>query len=422
MKKRFLYAAMAAFVFTAPVLTSCDDDDDDDKQIGNAVITVENVAKEMDFVQSGTFKMTGSQPVILPGQSVSITFNAGKGQALMFATMYGYSNDIFFAPENPGIKLFDNDGKAVTGNVSSLVKLWDNGTRVNQVPGTEVEHPGTAEARNVTMIDGKDAQGHTYLAASELMELNLAYTSATSEFTLTIKNISGGKVNETPFSPGVWVVSNKLGNDLENDEPFFESGELSSDALTALAETGNNEPLYDWAEERTGIMTGLSPVIVVVYSGDTNPLFKVGEKDGGRGLKELAQTGDTKRLKEYLELQRYVREVYVIGDSPITPGEKKETTFMAYEGDNITFATMFGSSNDWFYANSETISSKTKGDITNKVALYDNGTGVNQYPGAGNSQAGFGGTPTSEDKVISIVDNKTYPVPAVADIIKVTLR
>jgi len=421
MKKGFLYAAMAAFVLTAPILTSCDDDDDDDKQIGNAVITVENVAKEKDFVQSGTFKMTGSQPVVLPGQSVSVTFYAGRGQALMFATMYGYSNDVFFAPENPGIKLFDDNGNAVTGNVSSQVKLWDNGTRVNQVPGTEVEHPGTAEARNVTMINGTDAQGNTYVAASELMDVTLAYASATSQFTLTIRNTSGGKVNETPFSPGVWVVSNKDGNNLVNGDPFFKSGELSTDALTALAETGNNEPLSKWAEEKTGIMTGLSPMLVVVYSGDTNPIFKMGEKDGGVGLKELAQTGDTKRLKESLELQRHVRKVYVIGDSPIKPGEKKETSFTAYEGDNIAIATMFGSSTDWFYANSETIASKTKGDITNKIKLYDSGTGIDQYPGAGNSQGGFGGTPATDDKVISEVGT-TYPVPPVNEVIKVTIR
>lgn len=421
MKKRFLFTVMASAIFAVPMLTSCDDDDDDNKQSGNAVITIENVAEVKDFVQSGTFRMNGNQPVILPGQSVSITFNAGKGQSLMFATMYGYSNDIFFAPENPGIELFNNDGVAVTGNVSSKVKLWDNGTRVNQVPGTEVTHPGTAESRDVTMIDGEDPQGNVFPAASELMELTLAYTSTTSEFTLTIKNISGGTVNETPFSPGVWVVSNKSGDGLVNEKPFFDPGEKSTGALTALAETGNNAPLSEWSEDRTGIITGLSPTIVVVYSGDTNPLFKTGEKSGNRGLKELAQTGDTKRLKETLELERVVRAVYIVGDSPIAPGESKETSFMAFEGDNIAFATMFGYSNDWFYANSESISSTTKGNVTAKVRLFDSGTGVDQYPGAGNSQALFGGTPATEDKVISTVGD-TYPVPEVSKVIKVTLR
>lgn len=420
MKKRFYYALMAAFIFTAPVLTSCDDDDDE-MPPGNAVITIENVGTPKDFVQSGTFGTGEEQTAILPGEVLSFTFHAGKGQALMFATMYAYSNDLFFAPENPGIKLFDNNGNAVTGNVSSHVKLWDNGTRVNQVPGMNVEHPGTAEARNVTKIDKEDAQGNVFPEASELMEVSLAYNSVNSEFTVTIRNISAGKVNETPFSPGVWAVSNMSDGDLVNDEPFFDSGEKSSDALTALAETGNVAPLRDWTNERTGIMTELSKALVVVYSGETNPLFQVGQKDGGVGLKEMVQTGDPDRLRDWLKTHRMVREVYVVGNDPIEPGEKMESTFMAYEGDNIAFVTMFMSSNDWFYANSETIPSRTKGDITNKVALYDSGTAVNQYPGAGNSQHIFGGTPATDDQTITVVGN-TYPVPAVSNMIKVTLR
>lgn len=421
MKKKFYYALMAACVLTAPVLTSCSDDDDDDMPPGNAVITFENIGAQKDFVQSGTFNTTGQSSPVMPGQSVTFTFNAGKGQALMFATMYGYSNDIFFAPENPGINLFDANGQAITGNVSSQIRLWDNGTRVNQVPGPDVNHPGTAEARNVTEIDGEDAQGNVFPAASELMEVNLAYTAANSEFTVTIRNISNGKVNETPFSPGIWAVSQIVDGDLVNEEPFFSGGERTTDALTALAETGNPNSLYEWAESRTGIMTGLSPALVVVYSGDTNPLFQVGQRDGGVGLKELAQTGDPERLREHLKLQRHVREVYIVGNGPIAPGEKMETTYMAYEGDNIAFVTMFGASNDWFYSNNERIPSRTKGDITNRVSLYDLGTAVNQYPGAGNAQHMFGGTPGVEDRVISVVGN-TYPVPPVSEMIKVTLR
>ena len=51
--------------------------------------------------------------------------------------MYGWSNDLFFAPANPGIKLYDDMGTPITGDVSSQIKLWDNGTRVE--PGTRHE-------------------------------------------------------------------------------------------------------------------------------------------------------------------------------------------------------------------------------------------------------------------------------------------
>ncbi len=423
MKIKFLYLAMLAFLSTGMLFTSCDDDDDDDNnQTGNAAITIQNVSTKKNFIQSGTFRIEDrDNEAILPGESVSITFNAGKGQALMFATMYGYSNDVFFAPENPGIELFDGNGNAVTGDVSSKVRLWDNGTRLNQVPGANVEHPGIAETENVKMIDGTDAQENEYLAASELMRLTLAYTAATSEFTLTIANISTGKINETPFSPGVWVVSNMEGGNLVNDKPFFTDDERTTTALTALAETGNPTSLADWAEENTGIFTGLSPALVVVYSGTTNPLFTLNEKDGGAGLKELAQKGDTEPLKTFLESLRYVREVHVLGNGGIAPGESKEVSFSAYEGDNITFATMFGSSNDWFFANTETINSTYKGDVTGRVSLLDSGTAMSQYPGAGNGQALFGGTSLPEDDVVKEVDTD-YPIPTVSQIIKVTLR
>ncbi|HMI60248.1 MAG TPA: hypothetical protein VK518_05050, partial [Puia sp.] len=51
-------------------------------------ITVENVLKSEPLVESGTFQGTGSPALILPGQSMTISFSAAKGEALSFATMY----------------------------------------------------------------------------------------------------------------------------------------------------------------------------------------------------------------------------------------------------------------------------------------------------------------------------------------------
>jgi hypothetical protein len=53
--------------------------------------------------------------------------------------------------------------------------------------------------------------------------------------------------------------------------------------------------------------------------------------------------------------------------------------------------------------------------------LFDSGTGIDQYPGAGNNQALFGGTPETEDVVISKVGD-TFPVPSVDRIVKVTIN
>ncbi|MGE8302572.1 MAG: spondin domain-containing protein, partial [Sphingobacterium paramultivorum] len=159
-------------------------------------ITIENVLDSKPLVEYGSFKNTGASPVVMPGEAISIKFSAAKGQALSFATMYGWSNDLFFAPANPGIKLYQDNGTPIEGDVSTQIKLWDNGTRINQIPGAAVMHPGTTETapKAITEVNGPDAQGNTYAAASTLMKATLHY-EGNSNFTLIITNTSGGTTN-----------------------------------------------------------------------------------------------------------------------------------------------------------------------------------------------------------------------------------
>src|SRR6478735_7420504 len=132
-----------AAMSVAVLFTACKKENEPAMQ--SNTITVENVLDSKPLVESGNFKGTGSPAVILPGQSVAFSFSAAKNQSLTFATMYGWSNDLFFAPASPGIKLYNDDGTPIMGDVSAQIKLWDNGTRVNQTPGMSVMHPGTAE-------------------------------------------------------------------------------------------------------------------------------------------------------------------------------------------------------------------------------------------------------------------------------------
>ena len=53
-------------------------------------------------------------------------------------------------------------------------------------------------------------------------------------------------------------------------------------------------------EDKTGIITTLSPAVVVIYTGDVNPIYALDAKDPGNGLKTLAQTGNVNPLKEAL--------------------------------------------------------------------------------------------------------------------------
>ncbi|MFT3702066.1 MAG: spondin domain-containing protein [Agriterribacter sp.] len=404
-------------------------------------ITVENVLNAKPLVESGTFKGTGTPPVILPGQSVSFSFSAAKNQRLTFATMYGWSNDLFFAPANPGIKLYNDDGTPITGDVSSAMKIWDNGTRKNQVPGKAVTHPGTAESpmKNIKEVNGTDDYGNKYLAASKLMKVSLAY-NGNSMFTVTIMNISGGSTNETPFSPGVWAISYVAGGNLLLPEPIYSMGKPTANGLTNIAEAGDNAVLSAYISANTGIFTPLSPVLVVVYHdipgyhGNDGLFFALGEKDRGQGLKDLAQKGNADVLAAYLATKTGVRNVYVLKAPSTTvllpnifdsKGGKVTQQLSLAEGDKIAIATMYGFSNDWFFAShGDDIPAKQKGDVSSYIGLYDDGTAVNQFPGAGITQFNLAGTPLEESKAIDEVPNPNMftTLPAINNIIKVTLQ
>lgn len=414
MKKKYFSAALAAaLLFAGFAFTACDDDDDNDAPGTKPTIKFENVTATKNYVQSGSFA------AVAPGANTTFTFHAAKGERLMLAAMYGYSNDLFFAPENPGIQLFDDSGVPYTGVIADAVKLWDNGTRVNAQPGPDVTHPGVAQAGVVTEVKGTDDAGHNYLKASELFQVSLAFDAVQSLFTCTITNISNGTANETPFSAGVFVVSNVLDGDLVMEKPFFSVDQKSGAELTKLAEDGNVDPLKSLVAGQTGIITSLHSAIVVVYTGDTNPIYQLGQKDAQLGLAALAQRGDPAPLRTSLEKVPQVRKIYVITDSAL-PGKSIECTYEAAANEKVAFATMFGYSNDWFFANGPALAALTKGDVTSKTVLLDDGTAVSQYPGAGNAQFLFGGTLMPEDKVISAVGD-TFPVPAVNQLVKVTI-
>lgn len=397
-----------------------------------STLRVENVLSAQNFVESGTFKGTGNPPLILPGQQVSFSFSAAKGQTLTFATMYGWSSDLFFAPENPGISLYGADGKPVEGDVSSQLRLWDDGTRINQKPGAANPHTAAPDLHGVvTAINGMDTQGFSYLSANKLIKATLAY-EGNGQFTMTITNISGGTANETPFSPGVWTISNLLGGMPFSANPLFTAGQKSANGLQPLAEMGDNSTLSGWLSQHTGIITPLSPVLVVVYHGEANPIFSLGQPDPGKGLTDIAQRGDASALQAYLQNEPGVRHVYLLAEPKNmlllpsisgAPGGMVEQLINYQPGDKITFATMFGYSNDWFFSfGKEGLSATTTGDLSDQVSLWDDGTALSEYPGAGVDQGAFGGQPQSnpENKPISQV-NSAFPVPPIKDMIRFSI-
>lgn len=65
-----------------------------------------------------------------------------------------------------------------------------------------------------------------------------------------------------------------------------------------------------------------------------------------------------------------------------------------------------------------------KGNISAILALYDNGTAIDQFPGAGITQFNLAGTPLVENKPIAPVPNPNAftTLPAIKDILKVVIN
>ena len=115
------------------------------------------------ILSSGVFNTpvgaVGPAPAF-PGESYSFMVTAEPGDLLSFATMLVQSNDLFYAPDDAGMPLF-NGTTPVSGDVSSQIMLWDAGTEANQPPGVGSDQAprqagpdtGEDEGGNVRLVD-----------------------------------------------------------------------------------------------------------------------------------------------------------------------------------------------------------------------------------------------------------------------------
>ena len=384
-------------------------------------VKIENVSTPYDYFAAGAKYIPdgeSSPGPAFPGQSFTIKFHAGKGHKLSFATMYGASNDLFYAPSDGGIDLFSGD-TPLTGNITNLVSLWDAGTEVNHAPASGED--GAEESVAVQSVRNTDnvMDGFSYNNVEENIEVTLAY-DGTSLFTLTIKDLAG---SSTPLSPVAWVVHYDM------QKPIFTEGQIDyGHGLEDLAEMGNAEPLSSYLTSVSGYVSPVAPGVYVVHKKGQKPVFKEGKTDYGEGLEMLSEVGDPTGVYNSLIAEGYDAGVYntpdgASGPAPIFPGESYTFQVKANVGDYLSFASMLGKSNDEFFAPSEMgirlFNGKTaiSGDITSRIMLWDAGTEVNEYPGAGIHQ-GPGGV--DEMQPVSAPDDG-YMWPDVGQVIKVTI-
>ncbi|OJJ20075.1 hypothetical protein BKI52_16510 [marine bacterium AO1-C] len=434
MKKLFILALVATIA-----LTSCQKDEPT-KASKNFTVTIENVTTAKTFPTSGIFntpKGTSSEGVIMPGQSYEFSFQAGPGSKLSFATMFVQSNDLFYAPGADGIALFDNSKQPITGDITAQVSLWDAGTEVNEQPGTgnnqaprqSGANVGTAEngtVRNITSVN----DGFTYPVVNEVIKVSITNTNQT-EFTVTIENVSASASISTPLSPGAWVIHS-------TSAPLFEANAADKQlGLESIAEDGNPATLKQYLDNNTGFVTPMAPGTWAIHNSSTKPFFSNNTTDNGVGLEALAEDGDPANLGAALASVAGVSQSGVFNtpsgaSAPgvITPGGKYEFSFTATEGDYLSLATMFVQSNDLFYSfgdagialfeNGTAIS----GDVTAQLSLWDAGTELNEYPGAGLNQAPRqtgANTGTQDNSNLIRIVNDAFTYPTTSATIKVTI-
>lgn len=128
---------------------------------------------------SGVFNIpTGADDPapIGPGQKYEFSFNAHQSDKLSLATMFVQSNDLFFAFDDMGIMLFER-GQPISGDVTSMLDLYDAGTEVNEEPGygpnqaIRQDGPNTGETENEEIMPVND--GYTYPEISEIIKVTI---------------------------------------------------------------------------------------------------------------------------------------------------------------------------------------------------------------------------------------------------------
>jgi hypothetical protein len=365
-------------------------------------VRVENVAP-WTVLASGaqTTKTDGTTGAAGSGQAFEINFYAGKGQSISFATMWGQSDDWFFAPGPAGIALYDANGAPVSGDVTAQVGIWNAGTEIDEEPGVgpdtgphqtsptqgapDLDPTVRAIGATVTLADGSVFMPP---AVTDMIKVTLT-PGANRQFKLRLENVSTPTTLHTSagdsaigFSPVVWALHLTA-----RPNPLFTPGSIDrNQGLEELSESGNVTRLTASMAALTGAATPISPLVVVVHDEGTEPLFSEGEPDRGAGLERLAESGNPAVLSAAVAGSTIVNTpVGASAPGAASPGAAYEFTVSALPGQRLSFATMFGMSDDWFFASPsdgiplfDADGTPLTADVTGLISIYDAGTEVDE--------------------------------------------
>ena len=231
-------------------------------------------------------------------------------------------------------------------------------------------------------------------------------------------------------------------------------GALALSTLPSLAAANDQSATFTVRVENVSDRTGatldpstdasdvpnvLSPGAYAVHARG-EPMFSHGDPERMNGLEEIAEDGDPSRMVATLEANRNVARagafttpVGATMAGPLTPGDAYEFEVEAdRRAGYLSLVTMFVQSNDLFYSLGGPGGIRlfdgrdpVRGDVTDRVGLWDAGTEINEEPGAGENQAPRQRAPgvglVERGTVAPIEEVNGYDYPATADVVRVAL-
>ena len=152
---------------------------------GNPAVLGANLASLDGYLKGAVFNTpvgaTAAGPIV-PGSKYQFTFEGSPGDSLSFASMLAATNDVFLGPKDVGIPLFDEQGVALTGDISNQVYLWDAGTEANEEPSIGpntvtnqlATNTGTAGEGKVQLLSAVTTDTYAYPSAQSVLKVTIA--------------------------------------------------------------------------------------------------------------------------------------------------------------------------------------------------------------------------------------------------------
>lgn len=312
---------------------------------GGGGTLADSIRGQTGIASTGSF----GQGPIGPGASASFTVTASPDDGgLSMASMLVQTNDVFVAPTDGPIPLFENGQPMEERDVTDQLGLFDAGTERNQAPWFGSNQAPRQSAKDTGPSEGVVAKFDDPTRSMPLASgiADVSVSKSNGEFTIALKNVSTSEgAFITPIAPVFWTLH-------DDTFSFFQPGESASSALETLAEDGSPADLVSAHQGASGVgSVGAQP-----------------NHSGGMG--------------------------------PAPPGETFEFSVSpSADHRRLSFAAMVVNSNDVFLAprgggiallndsDQPRSASAVEAALTRRLAIWDAGTERNEVPGVGPNQA-----------------------------------